>query len=242
MADLAQVAQAVAVAAQGPPSGLLDRLCAACVSAMAVEGAAISVMAEVNRPMASSVSDSRVSRFEELQFTLGEGPAVAAFRACAPAFVEDLLAPVGSWPVFAAEAAAVAADTGWPIRSVLALPLQLGSAQPLGVLDLYKRESGAPDAALLKLARVAVDTVAMALYSATLAASEEGEELGWLQYAVGSRVDVDQAVGMVMAQADLASEGALARIRAYAFLHGQNMDEVARAVIARELRFTEEPR
>lgn len=242
MADLAQVAQAVAAAAQGPPAGLLDRLCSACVDAMAVEGAAISVMAEASRPMASSVSDSRVSRFEELQFTLGEGPAIAAFRACAPAFVEDLLAPDGYWPVFAAEAAAVASGTGWPIRSVLALPLQLGGRQPLGVLDLYERRLGAPDAALLKKARIAVDTVAIALFSATLAGTDEGGRLGWLHGAIESRVDVDQAVGMVMAQADLGSEEALACIRAYAFVHGQSTDEVARAVIAREVRFPREPR
>lgn len=242
MADLARVARAVAVAAQGPPSGLLDRLCDACAGSMAVEGAAISVMAEVNRPMASSVSDSRVSRFEELQFTLGEGPAIAAFRACAPACVEDLLAAHDSWPVFAAEAAAVASRTGWPIRSVVALPLQLGGEQPLGVLDLYKRERGAPDEALLSQAKVAVDTIAMALFNATLADAAEGGEPGWLRHAIASSVDVDQAVGMVMAQAELASHEALVRIHAYAFAHGRSVDEVAGAIVARRLRIAREPR
>jgi hypothetical protein len=242
MADPAHVARTVVLAVQGPPSGLLDRLCAACVDAMAVDGAAISVMAEVNRPMACAVSDDRVSRFEELQFTLGEGPAIAAFRQRAPAFAEDLLAVGGNWPVFAAEAAAEASRAGWPIRSVLALPLQLGDTRPLGVLDLYKRERGAPDADLLQQARTAVDTVAMALFSAAWAESGGGGEPGWLQHAIESRVDVDQAVGMVMAQADLASEEALARIRAYAFVHERSVDDVAGAIIARALRLPREPR
>ncbi|MHA6761223.1 ANTAR domain-containing protein [Streptacidiphilus sp. PAMC 29251] len=236
MKDLARVAQAVAAAAQGPAAGLLNRLCAACSSTLPVEGVAISMMAQVGRPMARSASDERVTRLEELQFTLGEGPGIAAYTSRAPAWTTDLLQVDSDWPVFAAEAAALVLAAGWEIRSMVAFPLQLGR-EPLGIVDLYRRHSGDVDPELIAQARIAVDAVALAL----LAAVGDGEGgPAWLPPMVTDEVTVDQAVGMVMAQLDLGPEAALARLRAHAFAQGQMLGDVAAAVVSRALRLTRE--
>ena len=237
MTDLARVAHTVAVAARGPASGLLDRLCTACAQALPVEGVAISMMAHVDRPIVRSASDERVTRLEELQFTLGEGPGLAAYLRGEPAWHPDLLQLDHHWPVFAAEAAALVLSAGWQIRSVVALPIHLGR-EPLGVVDLYRRHSGQVDPQLIAQARIAVDAVAVALMAATAAAGDQAPP--WLPPAETDEVSVDQAVGMVMAQLDLDPEQALALMRGHAFSHGLMLGEVTAAVVARELRLTRE--
>lgn len=239
MADRAHVAQAVAAAAEGPASGLLDRLCSACAKALPVEGVAITVMAEPGRPMIRSTSDARVDRLEDLQYALGEGPGVSAFTQRSPFGVADLLRDGDAWPVFASEAAALLRDGGWPIRSVFAFPLQL-MREPLGVLDVYRRDSGHLDPDVAVLTRVAVDAVVMALFGAAAsAASEDGDGPAWLSSAA-DQVIVDQAVGMVMVQAGLDPEQALLRLRAHAFVHGLMVGQVADEVVARRLRLERE--
>ena len=51
------------------------------------------------------------------------------------------------------------------------------------------------------------------------------------------RAEVHQAAGMIMAQADLPIEHALARLRARAFQLGRPLPEVACAVLARRIVF-----
>ena len=45
---------------------------------------------------------------------------------------------------------------------------------------------------------------------------------------------------MVLAQLGLSATDALARLRAYAFVHQRRLNDVARDVVARRLVFTEE--
>jgi AmiR/NasT family two-component response regulator len=54
------------------------------------------------------------------------------------------------------------------------------------------------------------------------------------------RPEVYQATGMVIAQLELSPDDALATLRAHAFVHDRPIDEVARDVVARTLRFAKE--
>jgi hypothetical protein len=45
---------------------------------------------------------------------------------------------------------------------------------------------------------------------------------------------------MIMAQLDVPAETALSRLRAHAFVHDRTIDNIARDVVARRLRFTDE--
>jgi hypothetical protein len=239
MADLARVAQTVAAAAEGEQNGLLDRLCRACASALAVEGTAISVMVGQGQPLLRSASDERVTRLEELQFTLGEGPALTAFAQGEMAWTPDLRERQEGWPVFAAEAAALVERSAWRICAVFAFPLRLGREQ-LGVVDVYRGEPGfLPDEGLAE-ARIAVDTAAMAL-AAAAATGQDGVP-AWMREVPSDQVELDQAVGMVMAQLGVGPAEALSRLRAHAFVGGRSLGGVARSVAARELRFSREDR
>ncbi len=54
------------------------------------------------------------------------------------------------------------------------------------------------------------------------------------------RAEIHQATGMVVAQLGVSPTDAFARLRAHAFTQGTTLAEVARAVVARRLRFTED--
>ncbi len=66
------------------------------------------------------------------------------------------------------------------------------------------------------------------------------DALGWLNRSQLRHTEVYQATGMVMAQLAVTPETALRMLRAYAFVHDRAIDEVARDVVARRLRFDEE--
>lgn len=55
------------------------------------------------------------------------------------------------------------------------------------------------------------------------------------------RAEVHQATGMVSAQLELPPDDALARIRAYAFLHDKTVRAVAADIVARTLRLDPDP-
>jgi hypothetical protein len=63
---------------------------------------------------------------------------------------------------------------------------------------------------------------------------------GWLADVPLERPAVYQATGMVIAQLELSPDDALATLRAHAFVHDRPIDEVARDVVARTLRFAKE--
>jgi AmiR/NasT family two-component response regulator len=57
---------------------------------------------------------------------------------------------------------------------------------------------------------------------------------------VARRAEIYQATGMVLMQLEISATEALARMRAYAFAEQRLLIDVARDVVARRLRFTEE--
>jgi hypothetical protein len=63
---------------------------------------------------------------------------------------------------------------------------------------------------------------------------------GWLPGSPLDHTEVYQATGMIMAQLDVPAETALSRLRAHAFVHDRTIDDIARDVVARRLRFTDE--
>ncbi|MEU9078407.1 GAF and ANTAR domain-containing protein [Kitasatospora sp. NPDC004745] len=240
MADLTRIAQIMAEAVNGPgrPS-VPERLCAACVEALAVDSAAITLMADTGHRAGIWASDDRARRMEERQFSLGEGPGVDAFRGRRPVVVADLLSAAEvRWPVLVADLAA-AASRG--LRGAYAAPLHLGSAS-IGVLSLYRTAPGVPGVAEIADIQVAATSVTLAIVGSFVSAPDGSPVQPWLDDPPLDGVEVDQAVGMVMVQLGVSAEEALDRLRGHAFAHDRDIDGVARDVVRRRLRFTEEDR
>ncbi|MEE1787084.1 GAF and ANTAR domain-containing protein [Streptomyces sp. SP17BM10] len=238
MADLTRIAQIMAEAVNGPGRPALpERLCGACVEALAVEAASITLMADTGHRAGVWASDGRARRLEERQFSLGEGPGVDAFRGRRPVAVADLLAPHEvRWPVLAADLASPALDHRG-LRSVYATPLHLGSSG-IGVLSLYRSEPGLPGAGEIADIRVAATSVTLAIVGSFMAPSGGAQVQPWLDDPLLNGLEVDQAVGMIMARLGVSADEALDRLRAHAFAHDREIDEAAHEVVERR-RFIE---
>ena len=224
---LARVAAALAA-----DSGVdvLTRLCHACVDILSVDGAGVAVFDGVEHSGAVAVSDEAFARIDDLQFQLGEGPAIDAGRLARPVLEPDLSHAAAQWPAFVD--AAVAAG----IRAHFSFPLQLGAAH-LGVLSLHRRTPGELDerdmADAFTLARMALQIVLD-----LQAGVRPGDLPGRLTDVFDHRVRIHQATGMVAAQLDSDIPTALGRLRAHAWANGLSMEAIADEVIGRRLRFT----
>lgn len=168
-------------------------------------------------------------RGEELQFGLGEGPCVDAYRAGTPVLQADF-SPLSSarWPAFGP----AAAEAG--IRAAFAFPLVFGEAR-LGVLDLYHDQPGMLSDTQLADAAALADVAAAAVLDVSTG-TPPGAVPWQVEPIIDDRAVVHQATGMVSAQLNVGVVDALARLRAHAFASGRPLRAVAKDVVARRLR------
>ena len=168
---------------------------------------------------------------QDLEFTLGEGPASDAYTEGKPVLVDDVGAFSSRWPQFTR----AMADTG--IWSLYALPLQLGAIK-LGVLVLYRDEPGVLEGEELSAGAPGRQTWSP-IKSSICRRAPLSESLAWGLEVDDYRAVVHQATGMISAQLDCAIGEALVRLRGRAFAAERPIDLVAADVVTGELRFDE---
>lgn len=213
--------------------GVLRRMCSAAVKAIPASGAGLSVITDSGNRGVATASDAASELIDELQFTLGEGPCMDAFTSRRPVLESDLGSSGATrWPVYSP----AAHEKG--VRAVFAFPLQIGAAR-LGVLDLYREQTGslspAELAQALNFADVATTMLLDAQEQATPGAAPEG-----FDEAMEYQFELFQAQGMVMVMLDITIIEALAVLRAYAYAHNRDLADVARDVVNRRLRLDED--
>lgn len=210
----------------------LEHLCAAAVDVTGVTGAAVIVMSEGEVGAIAAASRGAIATIEDLQFTLGEGPCLEAFRTGVPSFHAEL--DGGSrgspWPAFAAAAASVGAS------AIFSIPLRVGAIR-LGVLYLYRDHPGPLQAHERR------DTFVLAdIATSILLEYEAGAPIGAVPVGIGDdfgdRAAVHQATGMVSVQLGITLAAALGRLRAYSSEEDRSIYAVAVDVIDRRIRFT----
>lgn len=203
------------------PELLPARVARACVDALPVDGAGLSLHAGALR-VPIGASGAVAAHAERMQFTFGDGPCLRAHDdgrqiAFEPRDIER------NWPdLFAA----LMADS--PYRAVLSLPLP----EPLGptvVLDLWVHET----AALPRLDRRDVDAVVDRVTGELARSLREGPrvtEAGstWLESEdARRRSSTWQAVGLLAMALILETPDALEVLRAAALTSGRSVDDVA---------------
>ncbi|HEX6337950.1 MAG TPA: ANTAR domain-containing protein [Jiangellaceae bacterium] len=209
----------------------VQHACLACAQATVAAGAGLS-MTSGTGPELMFATDSHAEELEELQFTLGQGPAVDGADGASPVLVADLSAAEAwsRWPLFAP----AAAERG--IGAVFAFPVAAGAAR-FGMLDLYRRSAGPLSSAELADALAYSDAIlVLALYDR--GGLHAGVEMLTNGDLAERRAEVHQAAGMASIQLGVTVIDALARLRAYAFVHDRGLAEVAADVVARRLRFS----
>nr|WP_203724961.1 ANTAR domain-containing protein [Streptomyces sp. SID13588] len=206
--------------------------------ALGVDGLSLSLVTEGDQTELMWCSDDTVRCFEEMQYTLGEGPGPDAVRTGAMVWVPDLArVRAGRWPALGMEAPDLQA------RAVYCFPLGIGAIR-VGVLTAVRRTPGPMSAQQADDAII----LASALTARCLA---DDERLSGTDSDAGSSVTVPldglpqmlnavvhQATGMVSAQLLLTLPQALLRLRGHAYSSGRSLTEVAKDVVDRRLRLT----
>lgn len=204
--------------------------CSACVQALRAAGAGVSLIrgAELREP--AYATDPRSEELDELQFTLGQGPAVDASANSRPVLVGDLSTDSSRsyWPMFAP------ASVERGIYGTFAFPIALGAAR-LGVLTVYRQAAGYLGES------ESADGLVFADALLVLALDDRGGVPAGLVYSddgfAERRAEVHQAAGMMSVQLGIAVSDALARLRAFAFVEDRRLANVAGDIVARRLRF-----
>jgi hypothetical protein len=205
-------------------------LCVACAEVLGVTGAGLMLMSGGRALGCVAVSDPVTEAVEEVEYTLGEGPCVAAFRSAAPVLDADLADDgVVGWPEFrrGALAAGVCAAFGFPL---------LIGRVCVGALNLYHDRSGALTDEQFADALVVAELVSRQVL-AWQADAPPGTVAWQFEQAPSHRVEVHQATGRISVQAGISLVDALVLLRAYAFSHDLPIGEVATDVAAGRLRF-----
>jgi hypothetical protein len=200
-----------------------------CAGVLGVTGIAVSVLLPAGGGEIVWRTDGPSARLDDLQFTLGQGPAADAAVSGQLVLEPDLAAvPLPRWPAFTP----AALELG--VRAVFAVPLQIGAIR-LGILQAHRDAAGPLDGGVL------VDLLALAgaATDALLAHGADGRGApDWLpDQPAGYRAQVHQATGMISVQLGVGQAEALIRMRAAAFSQRRAVADVAADVVARRLRF-----
>jgi hypothetical protein len=226
---LARVTGAIGVRGDLDPASYPQRLCAAAVDLLDIDASGLTLMTK-SQLGAVWASDKLAETVEDLQFALGEGPAIDAHGLGAPSLEPCLADASARWPFFSPQAVALG------VEAVFSFPLQIGVIR-LGALNLFRREQGLLSRNQLADALVLADVATQDIIDLQAQGS-----LHWpLSDRFAERARVHQATGMVAAQIDSDMANALARIRGYAFANEITIFQVAEEVIARRLRLTAQP-
>jgi len=205
------------------------RLCAVCPQIVGVTGAGVMLMSG-DVPRGSLCATNEVSQLiEELQFTLGEGPCVDAYRQDRVVAEPDLTDPATRrWFAFTPPAL----EAG--VRAVFGFPLRVGTVR-LGALNLYREWSGPLSDDQHADALVMADVAARWVLE-TQAGAPPGAVASELEAGADFHFAVHNAAGMVSVQAGISVAEALILLRAFAFSHDRLLADVAQDVIDRKLR------
>ncbi|MGW2345479.1 ANTAR domain-containing protein [Streptomyces sp. NPDC001661] len=215
---MAEVLRSLRLLGEGSDPG------AACARALGVPGVAVSLLVKAGQgPEPLWCHPELSGRFEDLQFTLGEGPGPDVLRDGVPVLEPDLgLVPAERWPALLPSARELG------VLGVNCFPLGIGAVR-LGVLTVLC--DGKP---LSDLQYADATALAAALTSAALRGDPVDGTSGL------RRAAVHQASGMISVQLEVPVAQALLRLRAHAFGTGRPLGDVAADVVARRIRFHHE--
>jgi hypothetical protein len=205
-------------------------LCLACTDALEVTGAGLMLVTGGLSLGCVGVSDEVTGVVEQVEYTLGEGPCLEAYRSRTPVFDADLADDtVVRWPEFRRGALAAG------IRAAFGFPLLVDQVC-IGALNLYRDQPGA-----LTDGQIDAAVVAAGLSSRTLLSWQADAPPGTVAWQIervpNHRMEVHQATGRISVQAGVTVTDALALLRAYAFSRDRPISEVASDVSAGRVRF-----
>ncbi len=205
-------------------------LCEISLQVLPIDGVSVVVRSGTDHREMVHATDTVITQLDDLQFVLGEGPCLDAYRYRFPVLEPRLdgEAAANRWPGFAREATQAGA------AAIFAFPLQVG-AVPFGVLEMYRAAPGGLDEGDLVTALLLVDDIVrVVLHDLTYAQLTPDSTTASPLFG---RSEIPQATGMVAVQLNVSIPEALAQLRAAAFVRNRSVQAISEDVVARRLNF-----
>lgn len=199
-----------------------------------IDAAAISLIYDGAAGGTLGASGAAARLYDELQFTLGEGPCMDCVDLRAPILVTDLASAN-----YVRRPAYGPAMLDHQIRGIFAIPVVL-AGECVGALGLFRTQPGELGREHLAGAIVAAELAGIPLldlmHSDLQAAVNDPDSDAWAEFNVLSRVEVSQATGMLVEQLGIEPAEALVRLRAHAYATARSATDVAREILDRRLK------
>jgi hypothetical protein len=200
----------------------LQRVTEATRTVVGVDGTGLTLAHEDGRPRWVAVSDAAMELLEQVQHDFGEGPCLAAFAEDRVVAVEDLRSE-RVWERLAAVVAQLR------VCGVLSVPVRLAS-QPVGTLDVYATQPRAwTPTEVEALGALAVVTAELVSTGVELAVRDV--EVAQLRQALGSRVWIEQAKGVLAATRGVSPDAAFQQLRKQARSSSRKLADLAQEVV-----------
>jgi len=171
--------------------------------------------------MASSTEEARLLELYELQNN--EGPCLDCYRTGQPVARSGLPAMRALWPVFTERLQ----ELGF--NSAQAVPMRLRS-ETIGALNIFRTEPGLLSETDLRLGQAMADVATVGLLQERAIAEREVLATQ-LQAALTSRVQLEQAKGVLAERAGLEMDQAFKLMRDYARGNNRRLSEIAAEII-----------
>jgi hypothetical protein len=210
----------------------ITQLCAIATDISGTSGAGIMVMTSSLAQGSLHTSDEISAYLGDLQYTLGEGPAIEVQRQGRAVLEADLELPaVARWPGFAPLAIQAGA------RAVFAFPIHIGAVR-FGALVLYRGRLGGLEIGQYTDSLLTATVIAHTIL-ALQAEAPPGSLALELEIGANFHFVVHQAAGMTSVQMQIDVAEALVRLRGHAFRTGRSVDDVSQDVVDRRIRIGE---
>lgn len=204
---------------------LLHELASQCVEILGVAAAGLLVSTQrgTENLQVLASSPEQVRLLELFQLQTNEGPCLDCVRTGQPVLAPDLTA-TERWPRFTPEALREG------FSQVHAIPLRL-RGETIGALNLFGHQPGPLPEQDLRAAQALADTATIGILQER--AIRRGEVLTeQLQYALHSRVIIEQAKGVLAQAGNLDMDRAFQVLRDYARNRNGRLGEIARQLVS----------
>ena len=207
---------------------LLQSLVEYCHVLLEVDSAGILLMND-NGELEVVASTSEANTLVEImQLDANAGPCLESFRTRAVVSVPDVDVGSDRWPDFCATARAQG------IHSVYAIPLRLRQTT-IGTLNLMRDERGEISQYDIRAAQALADVATIGILQERTI-RDASTIRSQLQQALSTRIIIEQAKGVVAETGKLSMDAAFNRIRGHARSHQTPLSELARQLVAGEIR------
>jgi GAF domain-containing protein len=211
---------------------LLDQLVAGCLELLGVAAAGLLLDDQQGNLVVVASSSEEARLLEVFQLQNNEGPCLECVRGGAVVASGHLNEELQRWPLFVP----AALEAGF--QSVAAVPMRL-RAQTIGALNLFNPDVEPITEEDKRLARALADVATIGILQQR--SVHHGHVVGeQLQYALNSRVVVEQAKGMVAERSGLTMVQAFELLRGHARSHNIKLTDVAASVVGGEVLPTEQ--